>query len=93
MIGALTKKLKTCRTNKNLSIYFYLSRISTMKILKLLFYGLVHAEDYKNHYIEQPLRVLFGHKMPHFPESNWIERNNLAWIDRNDEAKEKVSFV
>ena len=61
-----------------------------MKILKLLFCGLVHAEDYKNHYIEQPLRVLFGHKMPHFPESNWIERNNLAWIDRNDDAKEKV---
>ena len=63
-----------------------------MKILQLLFCGLAHAEDYKNHYIAQPLRALFGHKMPDFPESNWIERNNQAWIDRNDEAKEKVSF-
>ena len=91
MIGALTKNAKHAGQIRISPFIFYISDISTMKILKLLFCGLVYAEDYKNHYIEQPLRVLFGNKMPHFPESNWIERNNLAWIDRNDDAKEKVS--
>ena len=66
-----------------------------MKIFELLLCtgSFAHAreKDYKTFYTVQPLRALFGPKTPHFPESNWIERNNQAWIDRNDEAKEKVN--
>ena len=66
-----------------------------MKIFELLLCtgSFAHAreKDYKMFYTVQPLRALFGPKMPHFPESNWIERNNQAWIDRNDESKEKVT--
>ena len=66
-----------------------------MKILPLILplFDAFQGIDYKSLYTKQPLKVVFGDKIPFHPNTENLERENQSWIDRKDEHKDRATRV